>query len=408
MVSIQGGGVMNGRDLDMTAVADRVRRARRAARMNQTELAAAAGVSQATVSRIEKGQRGVSLTEADALAQALQMPLDTLLHGSQVAERVLVALRADNPDHPDRHTAIAAGVRLLELDERLDAVIGEHRQQARDLPVQPPTSGSATARGALLAGAVREADGLGCAPIAELTELTELVEEMTGVDVATRPLSFASGMCLVDEARTTRLLVVNSDEPAERQRFTLAHELGHLLFGDGAHIDGLDAGTGEAETRCNEFARNLLVPADGVRNWLRRTQGTDAGPVDEQAISLMSRFFGVTAEVVRIQLERMGVPTVPTVPSTPALASRFGWRAEYEATQAAARRPRPPRRLAQRAAQAYAHGRLGATVLAELEGRTVAEVEADREQLIEAQPRTAPAGLASLDELLALAGEPQR
>nr|WP_280791011.1 ImmA/IrrE family metallo-endopeptidase [Blastococcus sp. TF02A_35] len=398
---------MSTKDVDVAAVADRVRRARQAAGMNQTALAIAAGVSQATVSRIEQGQRGVSLVEADALARTLQMPLDTLLYGSGVAERVLVALRAAAPAHPDRRAAIEAGVQLLELDERLDAVIAEHRQRAAALPVTAPVAGSASARGAQLADALREVLGLGAAPIPELSELAELVEEVTGVDVATRPLPAVSGMCLVDEARLTRLLVVNSDEPAERQRFTVAHELGHLLFGDGAHIDGLDAGTGEAETRCNEFARNLLVPADGVRLWLRRTAGTDTGPVEEEAVGRLARYFGVTPEVVRIQLERMGLRPAPAVPSTPVMASRYGWRAEYEATQAAARRPRPPRRLARRAADAYARGLLGAAVLADLEGRTVAEVEADRELLSEAPARRAPAGLASIEELLALAA-PER
>lgn len=401
-------------DVDMAAVAGRVREARRAAGMNQTALAKAANVSQATVSRIESCERGVTLVEADALAQALNMPLDTLLYGSRVRERVLVSLRTDTRNPGVVGDALAAGVRLLELDDRLDAVITEHRQGGKVLPVRPPAAGSASARGAALAAELRGALALGEAPVAGLAELTELVEEVTGVDVATRPLTGTSGMCLIDEARSTRLLVINSTERAERQRFTLAHELAHLLFGDGAHIDGLDVATSDAETRCNEFARDFLVPVEGVQAWLVRNGRAAGGPVDEQAVSLMARYFGVTAEVVRIQVERMGLRTLASVPTTPVLASRYGWRAEYEAAQDAARRPRPPRRLAQRAAEAFARGLLGATVLAELEGRSVAEVEAEqteREALTPAvgtEPRTAPAGLARIEDLLALPGPAER
>jgi hypothetical protein len=35
-------------------------------------------------------------------------------------------------------------------------------------------------------------------------------------------------------------VLVDSNDVADRQRFTLAHELGHLLFGDRAHVDTVE------------------------------------------------------------------------------------------------------------------------------------------------------------------------
>jgi len=394
---------MEERNVDAAALAERVRRARMQRDLNQTQLARAAGVSQSTVSRIEKGDREVTLVEADALARALELPLDTLLHGSGVQERVLVALRTATRG-VDRGAAIGPGVELLEFDERLDTVEPAFRQQPRPAPVTPPPSGAPSTQGARLAATLREALQLGEGPIAELPEL---IEEVTGVDVASRPLVGTSGMCLDDPQRQTRLLLVNSNETAERQRFTLAHELGHLLFGDGAHVEGLDGEDREVETRCNEFARNFLAPQQGIEGWLARN--VNAGQMSDQVVSLLARYFGVSTEVVKIQLERMGRRAAEPVQSTPVSAARYGWRAEYDAAQVSAHRPRPPRRLAQRAASAYARGLVGAAAVAKLDGRAVADVEAELAELrVATAPQTRTGGRVSVDSLLARAAARQQ
>jgi Zn-dependent peptidase ImmA (M78 family) len=54
-----------------------------------------------------------------------------------------------------------------------------------------------------------------------------------------------------------------------RQRGTLAHELGHVLFED--WTDGNTGSSSDrtpAEIRADAFARHLLVPVDGLREFL--------------------------------------------------------------------------------------------------------------------------------------------
>ena len=58
--------------VDPQAVAVRVREARTRLGLSQTDLASQATVSRAIVSRIESADPGVSLLEADRLAQVLQ------------------------------------------------------------------------------------------------------------------------------------------------------------------------------------------------------------------------------------------------------------------------------------------------------------------------------------------------
>lgn len=215
---------------------------------------------------------------------------------------------------------------------------------------------------------------------------------------------------MIDPQRGTRLILANSDDAAKRQRLTLAHELGHLLFGDGAHVDAQVDKAGPAaskvEKRCHEFARNLLIPVVGITAWLQRVRSGDiTSPVDEQHVSLLARHFGVSTHTVGIQLERAKLVPGGQWPSTPVLASKYGWRQEYEASQAVAHQPRPPRRLVQRATVAFAQGDLGARILADLQGRAVEDVEAELAFLRVDVPPRKPARRVSIDRLFALAGE---
>jgi len=394
------------REVETAALAERVRAARSRLRLSQADLARAAEVSQATVSRIETGGRAVSLIEADKIATTLDVPLETLLYGSAVRSRVLVALRVSELER-DRSPALDAGVELLELDERLDGLVDAHRQRATIPSVSAGKARTPITQGRNMAHALRELLALGLSPV---VDLTTLIEDVTGVDVATRPLSGVAGMCLEDPDRHTYLLMASSSDPAERQRFTLAHELGHLLFADGAHVDLADNEQDPTETRANEFARNFLLPQQAVHAWLDRNRSGDVtSPVEERSLSLLTRYFAVSPMVVKIQLERMSLALAPAgaLPTTAALATRHGWRAEYEAEQTAARVPRTPRRLTERATVAFARGQLAASTLAHLEGRAVGDIEAELPLLTEQHGSGDDAAdvgavhLADLDALLA-------
>ena len=201
--------------------------------------------------------------------------------------------------------AFGQGIELLKLDDRLDAVVTGLRQEAA------PRAGASLVRerqerGEAAAGWAREALGLGYAPVADLVSA---VEHLTGVDVGTMSLpEKVPGICVTDPDRATSIILVNSNDVAERQRFTLAHELAHVLFGDATHVDAVDGERTSQEVLCDEFARNLLIPRAGVRAWLART-GTAASRegVDERTMALLARHFGASPDVTRIQLDRMGL-----------------------------------------------------------------------------------------------------
>jgi Zn-dependent peptidase ImmA (M78 family)/transcriptional regulator with XRE-family HTH domain len=330
-------------------------------------------VPQSTITRMERGMTvRETLRVLDDLAAAYGERLDHLLYGSPVRERVLAAARTVAPC--DTESALARAVELLELDDSLDAVVPELRQQRVIPGITVPTSGTPTQRGKALAQLVREYLQLGHAPV---TDLPALLTMLTGVDVGTAPLGRASGICAVDPDRDTALVLANSDDIPERQRFTLAHELGHLLFGDGAHVDTVDGSRGPAEIPADEFARCLLIPQDGLRSWLWQGLGVRSRTqVDERALALLARHFGVSPEVARIQLDRtrMLPAALRAVPSTRVLAHRYGWGQQYDVEAELAKRPVPPQRIQERATHAYRIGMLGLAALARLTGVSEADL----------------------------------
>lgn len=97
--------------------------------------------------------------------------------------------------------------------------------------------------------------------------------------------------------------VYNIHESNTRQRFTQAHELGHVMLG---HVyEGssprrdarFDGSTDYKERDANIFSAELLMPEKYVRHQASRI--TD--------ISKLASFFGVSPWAIRIRLERLGI-----------------------------------------------------------------------------------------------------
>lgn len=389
-------------DVDLAAVGARVRAARERAGLSQRGLQARTGISQPTLHRVEIGQRtNATLTDFDRLAQVLDIGLDELLYGSAVEARVLAAARTSGCSDDALRSALDQAIELLKLDDRLDAVVPFLRQEPACEPPEFPDGGSVREHGQIAAGQVREVLGVGNGPVADLVEA---VEYLTGADVGTVPLpSGVSGVCATDPERSTSIILVSSTGVAERQRFTLAHELGHLLSGDKTHVDVVDGERSPLETLCDEFAGHLLIPEEGVRAWLSRV-GPD---VDERAMALLARYYRVSPEVTRIQMKRMGLlPAELRGSGTPTgrrWAYRYGWGPQFDSDQAAADQSRVPRRILDRAVEAYRQGKLGIGSLAKLQDQSVPQME---QALAEAGVVVSPAVLrADVSALVARAAE---
>jgi Zn-dependent peptidase ImmA (M78 family) len=105
------------------------------------------------------------------------------------------------------------------------------------------------------------------------------------------------------------LVVVNGRQPLVRQRFTLAHELGHHRMGHGAVVDAPAAltirhGGDQREVAANAFAGELLLPRAAVAAWGGRHVRDG---VTLEHVVLLAHEHGVSAQAARYALSGAGV-----------------------------------------------------------------------------------------------------
>jgi hypothetical protein len=161
-----------------------------------------------------------------------------------------------------------------------------------------------------------------------------------------------------------------------RQRSTLAHEFGHVLFEDWADSDAGDwSDRSPAEIRADAFARHLLVPVKGLREVIgTRSQASMS------TLSAVVQRFVVSPQIAAIALCQARYIDEATkrewmTLTAPGLAARFGWADQYQVLQASSDRRRAPQRLLARAITGYAEGVLPAQAIATLRGISLEAIE---------------------------------
>lgn len=124
-----------------------------------------------------------------------------------------------------------------------------------------------------------------------------------GISVLANPGFNASGHYIPSKDSQPPLITYNSSESKVRQRFTIAHELGHHVMEHGERDrdtpDRFSMGYHDPiEVDANRFAAHLLMPGQIV-NALIRVRGIRS--VDE-----LARMFGVSKVAMRFRLKELG------------------------------------------------------------------------------------------------------
>lgn len=235
---------------------------------------------------------------------------------------------------------------------------------------------------------------LGNAPI---NDLSDLIESRLGIDVAIMEMDDGlDGMVIQDPETGQRIISVACTTSAERQRATLAHELGHLELGDFATGGVIDCGARSGdEIRADAFARHLLVPQQGVNEFLGGL-GRQRHQLNEADLAHLVRYFEASPMMILIQLENTGWLGVGQKEawkpnSAGKLAARYGWADEHKASQRKAMTAQAPMRIVAEAMEAYVNNLIGLESVARIRGMSSLDLQAELLEVgIEPKPVVLP------------------
>ena len=347
----------------MEVIASRVVGLIEASGLNRGAFAQRVGLDDSKLSKSLRGARRFSSLDLARIAELCQVTVDWLVTGEEPT--LAVAARTTTGD---ARTAIEAARRYADL--RADLTFLGYPQ-----PWAPVTtelaSGSPAAQGGRLAQqALARIAQAGRSVLEE--DLPLLVEDVFGADVAI--VGLADGLDgLAASSDDAKLIVVATSRVPARQRYTLAHELGHLLAGDdqGLHVDSDVYSRADAsEVRANGFAGAFLMPEQILRG-LAEPSG-----VTEAAFAALACDLKVSPSALAIRLRRLGVIDAATcdrlATMTGARAAAVAGRGEDFARRVTvASTPRLPGLLVQDAYAAYESGQATLRPYARLLGADV-------------------------------------
>ena len=254
----------------------RVAAARRDVGLTQEECAARVGIARSALAKIETGIRGISATELVRLAQALEMRVEWFFEDAPQA--VLSRRNAAEPGAPSPSVDLFTEriAREVEFLQRLGEL------ELAETPAITFPEASEEAEHAAAEARRR----LGYDHEEPVTAL-----DARAAELGLLAFSWEFGEHGADGASVLLaqggIAVVNGSFQTGRRRLTLAHELGHYVFGDEYSTDWrvAEAPAAKREGRIDRFARALLLPAAALRS---RWGGGDDTRVD--AVRLASEY----------------------------------------------------------------------------------------------------------------------
>ncbi len=277
---------------------ERLLRARKAAGLSMRALSMEVGVSANAIKKYEHGETMPSSSKLLKMAKALGVrteyffrPVKVEISGIEYRKRastpqkILDRINGDVWDQAERWTE------LLNLypDTALPV-------PAFSLPEGLPAQITSTQEIEELAKQVRQIWQLGQNPIPELIDTLE----SKGIMVITTQVEVdAKFDGLAGKMENTPLIVISQQQTGDRQRFTLAHELGHLVV-HGRLTQELDE-----EKACNHFAGAFLLPEEATKQHL----GNRRNAIELQELYMLKHEFGLSMNAILMRARQCGIIT---------------------------------------------------------------------------------------------------
>ncbi len=301
-------------------VGERIRRLRHVAGLGQAEFAKMAGIASGSVSKLENGRMPLSQDLLSSVAGSLRCTPAFLIMPLELAPATRPWLRAyaDAPKRSvdqlvdDCTTAMEAivGLDLKMMPDVMPLFTGDLMDQAaiEDFAVDVRIA-AGLGDNEVVGNSARAAERLGCIVLPTPDELGRHLGISVRVDDRTAMI------CL------GRWTAEGTPVPGDRQRFTVAHEIGHLALHSGVRAPETAGEASLIEKQAHAFAGAFLAPGDAILDDL----ATLGGRVTLQALAKIKQHWGISIKALVTRFQNLGMIDADHARSLFKQISARGW-----------------------------------------------------------------------------------
>ncbi|MGD9968661.1 MAG: helix-turn-helix domain-containing protein [Hyphomonadaceae bacterium] len=304
-----------------------------------------------------------------ALAQALKVSEDYLLSDEELVLESVEFRKKPSSSAREEATLEARTIHLLERYLVVEDLLSL-RSVEWEKPWNAPYPVKELRDAEDAARSMREEWGLGVDPVPKLAELLE----ERGVKVLSLDLQEVDGLAAEVKRKgrdAARVIVIKKSTWAERKRFNLAHELGHMVMAAAPDLDH--------EKAAHRFAGAFLIPADV----LRAEVGANRSTISIGELVVLKERFGVSVQAIAYRCKELGILGQSAFKALFDEFEERGWRKPpYAEPAAMAPECEEPKRFERLCYRALAERFIGESRAAELLGISVRELDARLDQAV--------------------------